>query len=198
MFRRYRPLVCATASNGCCANDLDLSSKVAPGSAMIGFEGTMPALNVASASSMVGSGRLRNRSAEPPTAEEFDQPIVADPATIHVMVVHRCRRVLRWNSHRRSQLGCQAVTVASNKCMQGVPGPGWAVIETTALENARGRGPSLALDLRDQNQHMDRMTAFRFTPPTQVAAAFAQACYEHERRAGRPFGLPATSATGDV
>jgi len=36
------------------------------------------------------------------------------------------------------QLGFQAVTVSSNKCMQGVPGIGWSVVQKTALESARG------------------------------------------------------------
>jgi 2-aminoethylphosphonate-pyruvate transaminase len=65
-----------------------------------------------------------------------------------------------------------------------VPGIGWAVVQMTALENARGHGSSLVLDLWDQNQHMDRTTAFRFTPPTQVMAAFAQACREHAQEGG--------------
>jgi 2-aminoethylphosphonate-pyruvate transaminase len=87
------------------------------------------------------------------------------------------------------KLGFQAVTVSSNKCMQAAPGIGWSVVQKTALENARGSSPSLVLDLWDQNQHMDRTQAFRFTPPTQVLAAFAQACREHEAEGGSPARL---------
>jgi 2-aminoethylphosphonate-pyruvate transaminase len=65
-----------------------------------------------------------------------------------------------------------------------VPGIGWAVVQKTVLEDARGHGTSLVLDLWDQNQHMDRAAAFRFTPPTQVVAAFAQACREHAQEGG--------------
>jgi len=76
------------------------------------------------------------------------------------------------------------VTVSSNKCMQAAPGIGWSVVQKTALENAKGNCPTLVLDLWDQNQHMDRTGAFRFTPPTQVLAAFAQACREHQAEGG--------------
>jgi 2-aminoethylphosphonate-pyruvate transaminase len=73
--------------------------------------------------------------------------------------------------------------------MQAAPGIGWSVVQKTALENARGTCASLALDLWDQNQHMDRTGAFRFTPPTQVLAAFAQACREHAAEGGAPARL---------
>jgi len=154
---------------------------------------------------------IRTAPFTPPTAEQFEQAIVADPAITHVVIVHCetstgvlnpldtvaavCRRhtkglfidaVASFGAIDidAGKLGFQAVTVSSNKCMQGVPGLGWAVVQKTALENARGHGASLALDLWDQNQHMDRMTAFRFTPPTQVVAAFAQACREHALEGG--------------
>jgi 2-aminoethylphosphonate-pyruvate transaminase len=154
---------------------------------------------------------IRTAPFTPPTGAQFDDAISADLAITHVMVVHCetstgvlnpletvstvCRR------HTKGlfvdavasfgaididarKLGIQAITVSSNKCMQGVPGVGWAIVQNTVLENARGHGSSLVLDLWDQNQHMDRTTAFRFTPPTQVVAAFAQACREHAREGG--------------
>jgi 2-aminoethylphosphonate-pyruvate transaminase len=154
---------------------------------------------------------IRTAPFTPATMDQFDQALVADPAITHVMIVHCetstgvlnsldavsavCRRhtkglfidaVASFGAIEidARKLGFQAVTVSSNKCMQGVPGLGWAVVQKTALENARGRGTSLVLDLWDQNQHMDRMTAFRFTPPTQVVAAFAQACREHAQEGG--------------
>jgi 2-aminoethylphosphonate-pyruvate transaminase len=154
---------------------------------------------------------IRTAPFTPPTLEQFDQAIVADPAITHVMIVHCetstgvlnpldavaavCRRrtkglfvdaVASFGAVDidARKLGLQAVTVSSNKCMQGVPGLGWAIVQNTVLENARGHGSSLVLDLWDQNQHMDRTTAFRFTPPTQVVAAFAQACREHAEEGG--------------
>ncbi len=82
------------------------------------------------------------------------------------------------------RLGILAVTVSSNKCMEGVPGIGWAIVQKQALESSKGQGRSLVLDLWDHNQHMDRTGLFRFTPPTHVLAAFAQACREHEAEGG--------------
>lgn len=161
-------------------------------------------------------GVIRIAPFTPATAAQFEQAIVADPAITHVMVVHCetstgvlnpldtvaevCRRhskglfidaVASFGAMEidARKLGFQAVTVSSNKCMHGVPGLGWAVVQRTALENARARGDSLVLDLWDQNQHMDRSTAFRFTPPTQVVAAFAQACREHAQEGGSPARL---------
>lgn len=154
---------------------------------------------------------IRTQPFVPPTAEQFEAAILTDPAISHVFVVH-CETstgVLNpveavaeiCKKHSKGLLidavasfgampldakllGFQAVTVSSNKCMQGVPGIGWSVVQKTALENNRGNCKALVLDLWDQNQHMDRTDAFRFTPPTQVLAAFAQACREHAAEGG--------------
>ena len=85
-------------------------------------------------------------------------------------------------------LGLQALTLSSNKCMAGVPGIGWAVMQRAALE-ASVRPKILSLDLLDQDRHMERTGTFRFTPPMQVLAAFAQACREHEAEGGAPARL---------
>ena len=154
---------------------------------------------------------IRTPPFTPPTAAQFEAALLADPAITHVMVVHCetstgvlnpieaiadiCRRhakgllidaVASFGAFPldAARLGFQAVVVSSNKCLQGVPGIGWAVVQKTALENARGNARMLALNLWDQNQHMDRTTAFRFTPPTQVLAAFAQALREHAAEGG--------------
>jgi len=159
---------------------------------------------------------IRTPPFTPATAEQFEAAILADPAITHVMVVHCetstgvlnplealadvCRRhskglfidaVASFGAIDidAKRLGFQAVTVSSNKCMQAAPGIGWSVVQKTALENAKGNCASLALDLWDQNQHMDRTGAFRFTPPTQVLAAFAQACREHAAEGGAPARL---------
>jgi 2-aminoethylphosphonate-pyruvate transaminase len=154
---------------------------------------------------------IRTQPFVPPIAEQFEAALVADPAITHVFVVHCetstgvlnpieaiadvCRRhakglfidaVASFGAMPidARRLGFQAVTVSSNKCMQGVPGIGWSVVQKTALENARGTCKPLVIDLWDQAQHMDRTNAFRFTPPTQVLAAFAQACREHDAEGG--------------
>ncbi len=159
---------------------------------------------------------IRTPPFTPATPEQFEAALQADPAITHVMVVHCetstgvlnpleavadiCRRyskglfidaVASFGACEidAKRLGFQAVTISSNKCMQSAPGIGWSVVQKTALENAKGNAPSLALDLWDQNQHMDRTGVFRFTPPTQVLAAFAQACREHEQEGGSPARL---------
>ncbi len=164
---------------------------------------------------------IRTPPFTPATAAQFATALAADPAITHVMVVHcetstgvlnplqdvadLCRRhskgllidaVASFGAIPldAKQLGFQAVTVSSNKCMQGLPGIGWSVVQKTALENARGNCRTLVLDIWDQNQHMDRTASFRFTPPVQVLAAFAQACREHEAEGGTTARLARYSA----
>ncbi len=154
---------------------------------------------------------LRTQPFTPATEAQFAEALRADPSITHVMVVHcetstgvlnpldavaaLCRRMSKGLlidavasfgaiDLDARKLGFEAVMLSSNKCMQGVPGVGWAVVQKHALESSKGRARSLALDLWDQNQHMDRTGAFRFTPPTQVVSAFAQACREHEAEGG--------------
>ena len=159
---------------------------------------------------------LRTPPFAPATEDAFDAALRADPALTHVMVVHcetstgilnplepvaaACRRhakgllidaVASFGAMPIDAvaLGFHAVTLSSNKCMQGVPGVGWAIVQKHALEASRGVRRTLSLDLWDQNQHMDRTGAFRFTPPTHVLAAFAQACREHQVEGGSPARL---------
>jgi len=159
---------------------------------------------------------LRTPPFTPATAAQFEAAIRADAALTHAMVVHCetstgvlnplepvadvCRRhskgllidaVASFGAIDidAKRLGFQALTVSSNKCMQAAPGICWSLVQKTALENAKGNCPSLALDLWDQNQHMERTGAFRYTPPTQVLAAFAQACREHQAAGGAPARL---------
>lgn len=154
---------------------------------------------------------LRTQPFVPPTAAQFEALLVADPAITQVMVVHCetsvgvlnpvaeiaevCKRhskgllidaVASFGAFAldAKALRFDAVVVSSNKCLQGVPGIGWAVVQKQALENARGQVKGLSLNLWDQNQHMDRLGTFRFTPPTHVLAAFAQALREHEAEGG--------------
>jgi 2-aminoethylphosphonate-pyruvate transaminase len=82
-------------------------------------------------------------------------------------------------------LGADAITLSSNKCMGGVPGIGWAVMRRAAMEEG-ARPAVLSLDLLDQDRHIAKTGTFRFTPPMQVLAAFAQACREHEAEGGCP------------
>jgi 2-aminoethylphosphonate-pyruvate transaminase len=156
-------------------------------------------------------GVLRTPPFTLPTEAAFDAAFAADPAITHLFIVHCETSTGVLNPIAVAAAACQrhgkgllidavasfgaieldarvlrfdAVTISSNKCMEGVPGVGWTIVHKQVLESAKGVATSLALDLWDQNQHMDRTQVFRFTPPTQVVAAFAQACREHEAEGG--------------
>ncbi len=68
---------------------------------------------------------------------------------------------------------------SANKCIQGVPGFGFVVARTEVLERCEGNARSLSLDLYDQWRTMeDGGGKWRFTSPTHVVRAFAQALEE--------------------
>ena len=71
--------------------------------------------------------------------------------------------------------GIEAVVAASGKCLEGVPGMGFVIARTDALERAKGNAHSLALDLHAQWTYMRATTQWRFTPPTHVVAALRAA-----------------------
>jgi 2-aminoethylphosphonate-pyruvate transaminase len=79
-----------------------------------------------------------------------------------------------------------AVVASSNKCIEGVPGVGFAIVRESLLEQCKGNAPSLTLDLFDQWQVMEANAQWRFTPPTHVIVAFDQALLEHEEEGGVP------------
>ncbi|MBK1836567.1 2-aminoethylphosphonate--pyruvate transaminase [Azospirillum sp. YIM B02556] len=81
-------------------------------------------------------------------------------------------------------LGAVAVAASSNKCLEGVPGMGFVIARRDALEAAKGNAHSLSLDLHDQWRGFEANAQWRFTPPTHVVAAFAQALDEHEAEGG--------------
>ncbi len=147
----------------------------------------------------------------PATPEPFEAALHDDAAITHVMIVHcetstgvlnplepvadLCRRAgkgllidavasfgaIEVDARR---LRFDAATLSSNKCMQGVPGIGWALVRTEALVATRANSRSLTLDLWEQEQFLERTGMFRYTPPAQVIAAFAQACREHAAEGG--------------
>ncbi|MFO7765220.1 MAG: 2-aminoethylphosphonate--pyruvate transaminase [Pelovirga sp.] len=68
---------------------------------------------------------------------------------------------------------------SANKCIQGVPGFGFVVARTEVLEGCEGNARSLSLDLYDQWRTMEEGGGkWRFTSPTHVVRAFAQALEE--------------------
>jgi 2-aminoethylphosphonate-pyruvate transaminase len=141
----------------------------------------------------------------------LDRRLAEDPAISHVAVVHCettsgilnpveeiagvvARRGRRLLIDAMSAFGalpldvrrapCDAVAASSNKCLEGVPGMGFVLARTAALEASRGNAHSLSLDLHDQWRAMEANGQWRFTPPTQVLLAFEEALAEHEAEGG--------------
>ena len=77
-----------------------------------------------------------------------------------------------------------ALVASSNKCLEGVPGLGFCIARTDALQNTAGNSPSLSLDLFAQWTAMNKTKQWRFTPPTHVLLAFAQALNEFDEEGG--------------
>ena len=73
---------------------------------------------------------------------------------------------------------------SSNKCLEGVPGFSYVVVKRDLLEASAGACHSIVLDLFDQWRGLETNGQFRFTPPTHVLVAFAQALKEHEQQGG--------------
>ena len=76
------------------------------------------------------------------------------------------------------KLRFEAVVASANKCLEGVPGIGFAIIRLDALERSRGNAHSPSLDLEDQWRSFAANGQWRFTPPTHVLAAFDRALDE--------------------
>ena len=82
-----------------------------------------------------------------------------------------------------------ALVAASGKCLEGVPGMGFVFIRKAVLEGCAGRSQSLAMDLHDQYAYMEKTTQWRFTPPTHVVVALAEAIAQFEEEGGQPARL---------
>ena len=147
----------------------------------------------------------------PPSVSDLDKALVSDPTITHVLVVHcettsgilnpiesiantvasHGRRLL---SDAMSAFGAiplsaktvpfDAVMASSNKCLEGVPGLGFAIIRREALEAAAGNSHSLSLDLHDQWVNMENTKQWRFTPPTHVIAALDKAIEQFDAEGG--------------
>jgi 2-aminoethylphosphonate-pyruvate transaminase len=82
-----------------------------------------------------------------------------------------------------------ALIAASGKCLEGVPGMGFVFIRKAVLPACAGRSQSLAMDLHDQYVYMEKTGQWRFTPPTHVVAALAEAIAQFEEEGGQPARL---------
>lgn len=154
---------------------------------------------------------LETAEDQPVSPAALAETLDADPATTHVAVVHcettsgilnpveAVAEVVRSRGRAllidamsafgalpldMAALGAEAVAASSNKCLEGVPGMGFVIARRDALEAAKGNAHSLSLDLHDQWRGFEANAQWRFTPPTHVVAAFAQALDEHEAEGG--------------
>ncbi len=82
-----------------------------------------------------------------------------------------------------------ALVAASGKCLEGVPGMGFVFLRKAILDGCAGHSQSLAMDLHDQHQYMQRTGQWRFTPPTHVMVALAEAVAQFEEEGGQPARL---------
>ncbi len=84
-----------------------------------------------------------------------------------------------------AELGIDFLVSSANKCIQGVPGFGFVIARREELAKCQGRARSLSLDLYDQWQGMEKGHGkWRFTSPTHVVRAFAQAMKELAEEGG--------------
>ena len=82
-----------------------------------------------------------------------------------------------------------ALIAASGKCLEGVPGMGFVFLRREVLEACQGNSQSLALDLFDQYTYMEKTGQWRFTPPTHVVVALAEAIAQFEEEGGQSARL---------
>ena len=159
---------------------------------------------------------LARREDAPVDADELDATLGADPGISHVGLIHCetgtgvlnplqqiadvCARrgkgliVDAMSSFAALPIDARAVrfdalVAASGKCLEGVPGMGFVFIRNDVVERAAGNSHSLAMDLHDQHVYMERTGQWRFTPPTHVVAALAEAMRQFAEEGGQPARL---------
>jgi 2-aminoethylphosphonate-pyruvate transaminase len=154
---------------------------------------------------------LEHSEQEPANVARIDAALATDSAISHVAQVHcetgtgilnplaeiaatvarRGRRLIidAMSSYGAipidaRKLAFDALIAASGKCLEGVPGMGFVIMRRAALEEAGGNSHSLALDLLDQWQYMQKTGQWRYTPPTHVVAALRAAIDQYQREGG--------------
>lgn len=74
---------------------------------------------------------------------------------------------------------------SANKCIQGVPGFAFVIVKIERIQESKGWARSLSLDLYDQWRVMEEQGGkWRYTSPTHVVRAFAQALKELQDEGG--------------
>ena len=162
---------------------------------------------------------------QPVDPERVDEALDADPAIAHVALVH-CetttgllnpleeiaavveRRGRRLILDAMSSFGAlpidlkatpmAAVLASSNKCLEGAPGLGFALIDRHVLGSCTNVSPSLSLDLHAQHHGFETDGQWRFTPPVQVVAALVAALRTLEHEGGPAARLKRYQENFDV
>ncbi len=148
---------------------------------------------------------------EPVSLSAIEAALDADPAITHLGVIHcetstgllndveaigSCTqaRGIVFLVDAMSSLGgvplrvpdahIDAIVSSANKCVQGIPGFGFAIVRRSLLEASEGVARSLSLDLVAQWKGLEANGQFRFTPPVQALLAFHQALLELDAEGG--------------
>ena len=87
------------------------------------------------------------------------------------------------------ELRFDALIAASGKCLEGVPGMGFVFLRKDLLAQCADNSHSLAMDLCDQYHYMERTGQWRFTPPTHVVVALAEAMQQFKEEGGQTARL---------
>ncbi len=83
------------------------------------------------------------------------------------------------------QCDIDVIISSANKCIQGVPGFGFIILKKSILESTKGNSRTLSLDIYEQCKCMDKGEGkWRFTSPTHVVRAFAEAIQELKEEGG--------------
>ncbi|MEJ6021430.1 2-aminoethylphosphonate--pyruvate transaminase [Ramlibacter sp. PS4R-6] len=154
--------------------------------------------------------------AEPVSAQVLDHKLTADTTITHVLAIHCETGAGIWNPLQKvadvcakhgkglivdamSSFGAlpidaretrfDALIAASGKCLEGVPGMGFVFIRKAVLDTCAGNSQSLAMDLHDQHVYMEKTGQWRFTPPTHVLVALAEAIAQFEEEGGQSARL---------
>ena len=153
---------------------------------------------------------------EPVSPDVLGKLLAADKSITHVVAIHCETGAGVWNplqqvadvcaKHGRGlivdamssfaalpidarEIRFDALVAASGKCLEGVPGMGFVFIRKDILERCAGNSQSLAMDLHDQHIYMEKTGQWRFTPPTHVVVALAEAVAQFEEEGGQPARL---------
>lgn len=95
---------------------------------------------------------------------------------------------------------CDVVVFTSNKCLEGLPGFGFAVAPIARVEASRGHAGSWVMDLADVYDHAlkNGWGSFRFTPAVQALRAFGVAMDLYDAEGGQPARLARYARNRDV